>query len=42
KLSGYGIAMKNGEETVRRQRRYVTEHGCDEDGCARFLEKWGK
>ena len=41
-LSGYGIAMKNGEETVRRQRKYVTEHGCDEDGCARFLEKWGK
>lgn len=40
--SGYGIAMKNAEEAVRRQRKYVTEYSCDEDGCVRFLENWGK
>ena len=38
----YGIAMKNGEENVIKQRKYVTEYDCDEDGCARFLVNWNR
>ena len=34
-----GVAMANGVPEVKESADHVTEHGCDEDGAARFLER---
>lgn len=37
---GYGIAMKNGNEQIKKLADFVTEKTNNEDGVADFLEKW--
>ena len=40
RLAGYGIAMKNGLETIKNIAFAVTDHTNNEDGVARFLETY--
>lgn len=37
---GSGVAMKNGLEHIKRIATYTTEFSNEEDGVARFIEKW--
>lgn len=37
---GYGIAMKNGNEQIKKIADFVTDKTNNEDGVADFLEKW--
>ena len=40
RLAGYGIAMKNGLQTIKDIAYAVTDYTNNEDGVARFLEKY--
>ena len=37
---GYGVAMKNGNEQIKKLAGFVTEKTNNEDGVADFIEKW--
>lgn len=40
KKSGWGVAMKNGNEQIKKLADFVTDKTNNEDGVADFLEKW--
>ncbi|WP_149555025.1 Cof-type HAD-IIB family hydrolase [Treponema pectinovorum] len=40
RLTGYGVAMKNGAREIQSIAKFVTEFDNNNDGIAAFLEKW--
>lgn len=40
RLAGLSVAMVNGRDAIKEQARYVTEFSNNEDGLARFVEKY--
>ena len=40
RLAGTSVAMKNGDQTIKNIADYISEYTNDEDGVARFIEKY--
>ena len=40
RLAGFSVSMINGLDAIKEQARYVTEFSNNEDGLARFVEKY--